>query len=55
LFRQVIDDGGGDLDGVLHFAFGKAGMGADAFDGNGGGIGRKRFVLDIPAVSPSMV
>src|ERR1700738_5018080 len=45
---QAIDDGGGDLDRVLHFALGKAGMGADAFDGDGGGVRRKSFVLDIP-------
>ena len=45
---QAIDDGGGDLDRVLHLALGKAGMGADAFDGDGGAVGRKRLVLDIP-------
>ncbi len=36
IFRQAIDDGRGDLDRVLHLAFGKTGMGADAFDGDGG-------------------
>ena len=46
-FRQAIDDGGCDLDRVLHLALGKAGMGADAFDGDGGAVGRKRLVLDI--------
>ena len=47
IFRQPLDDGGGDLDRVLHLALGKAGMGADAFDGDGGAVGRKRLVLDI--------
>ena len=48
VFRQPVDDGGGDLDGVLHLALGEAGMGADALDGDGGAVGRKRLVLDIP-------
>ena len=38
---------GCDLDGVLHLAFGKAGMGADAFDRDGDAIGGEGFVLDI--------
>ena len=46
-FRQAIDDGGGDLDRVLHLALGKTGMGGDAFDGDGGAVGRKGLVLDI--------
>ncbi len=48
LLRQALDDGSGDLDRVLHFALGKAGMGADAFDGDGGGVGGEGLVLDIP-------
>ena len=48
VFGQALDDGGGDLDRVLHLALGKAGMGADAFDGDGGGVGGKGLVLDIP-------
>src|SRR5260221_1411780 len=48
LFRQALDDGGGYLDRVLNFALGKAGMGADAFDGDGGGVGGESLVLDIP-------
>ena len=47
IFRQPVDDGGGDLDRVLHLAFGKTGMGADALDGDGGAVGGKRLVLDI--------
>ena len=47
VFRQAVDDGSGDLDRVLHLAFGKAGMGADALDGDGGGIGGEGLVLDI--------
>ena len=47
ILRQPIDDGGGDLDRVLHLALGKAGMGADAFDGDGGAVGREGLVLDI--------
>ena len=45
---QAINDGRGDLDRVLHFALGKAGMGTDALDGDGGAIGGETFVLDIP-------
>jgi hypothetical protein len=33
---------------MLHFALGKAGMGADALDGDGGAVGGKGLVLDIP-------
>ena len=47
VFRQAIDDGGGDLDRVLHLALGKTGMGRDALDGDGGAIGREGFVLDM--------
>ncbi len=47
IFGQPLDDAGGDLDRVLHLALGKTGMGADAFDGDGGAIGRKGLVLDI--------
>ena len=47
VFRQAVDDGGGDLDRVLHLALGKAGMGRDALDGDGGAVGRKGLVLDI--------
>jgi hypothetical protein len=32
---------------MLHLALGKAGMGADAVDGDGGDVGRKGFVLDV--------
>ena len=48
VLRQAVDDGGGDLDRVLHLALGKTGMGADAFDGDGGAVGREGLVLDIP-------
>ena len=48
LLGQAIDDGERDLDRVLHLALGKAGMGADALDGDGGAVGGKRLVLDIP-------
>ncbi len=47
VLRQPIDDGGGDLDRVLHLALGKAGMRADALDGDGGAVGREGLVLDI--------
>ena len=47
MFRQAIDDGGRDLDGVLHLALGKTGMGRDAFDGDAGAVGRKGLVLDM--------
>ena len=47
VFGQAIDDGGRDLDRVLHLALGKAGMGGDALDGDGGAIGRERLVLDM--------
>src|SRR4029077_18851591 len=47
ILRQAIDDGRGDLDGVLHLALGEAGMGRDAFDGDSGAVGRKRLVLDM--------
>ena len=46
--RQTLDDRGSDLDRVLHLALGEAGMGADPFDGEGGGVGREGLVLDIP-------
>ena len=45
---QAVDDGGRDLDRVLHLALGETGMGRDALDGDGGAVGRKGFVLDIP-------
>ena len=45
---QALDDGGGDLDRVLHLALGETGMGADALDRDGGAVGRERLVLDIP-------
>ena len=48
VLRQAVDDGGRDLDRVLHLAFGKAGMGRDALDGDGGAVGGKGLVLDIP-------
>ena len=48
VFRQPVDDGGSDLDRVLHLALGKARMGRDALDGDGGAVGREGFVLDIP-------
>ena len=48
LFRQAIDDPSRDLDGVFHLALGIAGMGADAFDGDHGTVGRERLVLDMP-------
>src|SRR6202007_388984 len=48
IFGQAIDDGGGDLDRVLHFAPGNTGVGAYALDGDGSGVRRKRLVLDIP-------
>ena len=47
VLRQAIDDGGRDLDGVFHLALGKAGMGGDALDGDGGAVGGKGLVLDI--------
>ena len=47
VFRQAVDDGGGDLDRVLHLALGEARMGRDALDGDGGAVGRKGLVLDI--------
>ena len=48
ILRQALDDARRDLDGVLHLALGKAGMGADAFDRDRGAIGGEGFVLDIP-------
>ena len=48
IFGQPIDDGGSDLDRVLHLALGKARMGADPLDGDGGAVGGKGLVLDIP-------
>ena len=47
VLRQPVDDGGRDLDRVLHLALGKAGMGADALDGDRGAVGRESLVLDI--------
>src|SRR5450631_4281241 len=44
---QALDDGRGDLDGMLHLALGKTGMGADALDRDGGAIGGEGFVLDM--------
>src|SRR4051812_13764831 len=44
---QAVDDARGDSDGVLHLDFGKARMRADALNGDGDAIGRKRLVLDI--------
>ncbi len=44
--RQALDDGGCDLDRVLHLALGIAGMGADAVDGDGGAVGGEGLVLD---------
>ncbi len=46
-FRQPIDDGRRNLDRVLHLALGKTGMGRDAFDGDGGAVGRESLVLDM--------
>ena len=46
LLGQALDDGGGDLDRVLHLPLGIAGMGADAVDGDGGPVGRESLVLD---------
>src|SRR4029077_14799430 len=45
--RQALDDRRGDLDRMLHPAFGKPGVGADAFDRDRDAIGAEGFVLDI--------
>ena len=47
ILGKSIDDSRGDLDRMLHLPFGKAGMGADPFDRDGGAICRKRLILDI--------
>ena len=47
VLRQAVDDGGRDLDRVLHLALGKTGMGGDTLDGDGGAVCRKRLVLDM--------
>ena len=48
VLRQAVDDGGCDLDRVLHASLGEAGMGADALDRDGGAVGGKRLVLEVP-------
>ena len=47
VLREAVDDGGRDLDRVLHLALGETGMGRDALDGDGGAIGGKGLVLDM--------
>ena len=44
---KPLDDAGRDLDRMLHLAFGEAGMGADALDGDGGAVGRECLILDM--------
>src|SRR4051794_29593351 len=44
---QAVEDARRDLDGMLHPALGKTGMGADALNGNGDAVSGEGFVLDV--------